>query len=173
MADAKFTEARNKRKETWETKDKVEHARKATPKTFNPAGQEMQAVLGFISANNIPIENCSFGPPNQQFWQHIPNLGFRRYDLAVFTNSSKTVLKYIVEYHGPGHINFSDYHPALENELVTIDGKQLAHFGTYGNVYKNDFAKRQHILENFPDVRYIVIWPIDLKLKRFNINELS
>jgi hypothetical protein len=171
--EAKFNEAKIKRKETWKTKNKLEHAILATPKTFNPAGQEMQAINGFLTANDIPVENCSYGPPNQQFWQYIPNVGFRRYDLAVFADSSKTVLKYIVEYHGPGHVNFSDYHPALENETMTLDGKILKHLGTYGASYKNDFAKRQHILENFPGVEYFVIWPNDLKLKRFKIDELS
>lgn len=161
----------NKRKETWKNKDKREHGRKTAPKVFNPNGHEMQAINGFLNANNISVVNCKFGSPKDQFWQYIPKVGYRRYDLAVFTDNTHTKLIYILEYHGPGHINFSEYVSELENEPITIGGKKLAHLGTYGQVYHNDLAKRNHILEKFPEVKYIVMWNEDLKNKRFLINE--
>lgn len=132
----------------------------------------MQAINGFITTNNISVLNCRFGPPSEQFWQHIPEVGYRRYDLAVFEDSTCTKLKYIFEFHGPGHINFSDYRPELEHEMITIDGKKLAFLGTYGSSYKNDLTKREHILNNYPDVKYIVMWADDLKFRRFTIEQL-
>lgn len=169
---ARYEKSKSRRKKTWENKDKAEHARKTTPASFNPVGLEMQAINGFITTNNISVLNCRFGPPSEQFWQHIPEIGYRRYDLAVFEDSTCTKLKYIFEFHGPGHINFSDYRPELENEMITIDGKKLAFLGTYGSSYKNDLIKREHILNNYPDVKYIVMWTDDLKFRRFTIEQL-
>lgn len=168
----RFSESKKNRKITWEYKDKLEHAVKTTPKNYNPIGQEITAINEFIRANNIPIKNCKYGQPKDQFWQMIPNVGFRRYDLAVFDGPDHKKLLYILEYHGPGHINFSDYTDELENEYITIMGKTLAHLGTYGQSYKNDLRKRKHILSTFPDVQYLVIWTEDLLNKRFKIDEL-
>lgn len=125
-----------------------------------------------MKANNINPARCMFGSPKNQFIQLIPNLGYRRYDLAVFSDETLANLEIILEYHGPGHINFSDYHPLLENEYITINGKKLLHLGTYSTAYKNDLAKKTFIQDNYPGVKYIVMWYDDLKNKRFKIDEL-
>lgn len=169
----RYEQSKNNRSATWDTKDKQEHARVTTQNTYNPNGQEMQAITGFLDANNISTEFCRFGAPRDQFYQMIPGVGFRRYDLAVFDNYGHSKLKYIMEFHGPGHINFSDYHPEMEYKTITINGKELAHLGTYGKVYHNDMAKRMHIINNYPDVKYCVMWVNDLKEKRFDIEQLS
>jgi hypothetical protein len=161
-----------KRRQTWTTKDKLDHAIKTTPPNFNPNGQEMTAIRGFMSSNKINPACCKFGAPNQQFWQNIPGVGYRRYDLAVFADITHTVLKYVVEFHGPGHINFSDYDPLLKDEPITINGKKLLHLGTYGAAVANDKAKKEHILKMFPSAIYLVIWGDDLINKRFLINDL-
>jgi hypothetical protein len=161
-----------KRKSTWLTKDKIQHARSTTPKTFNPAGQEMQAIESFILANNIDRNCCKFGSPKDQYWAQIPGVGFRRYDLAVFTDRTHTQLSMIMEYHGPGHINFSDYTESMRHERISINGKKLIYLGTYGEAYDNDKAKREYIENLYPDVLYIVMWHGDLKEKRFRIDEL-
>lgn len=170
----RFEQSKTKRKNTWQTKDKIEHGKLTTPNWYNPNGQEMRAIYGFLESNNISESQCRFGSPREQFYQYIPDVGYRRYDLAVYETCEKKIdeLKYIVEYHGPGHINFSDYNESLENELITIGGKNLAHLGTYGASYKNDQAKRKHILDNYPNVQYIIIWSNDLYEKRFRIDEL-
>ena len=170
--EQKFLDSKNRRKKTWESKDLIDHGRRAVPKTYNPAGQEMQAIYGFLDANNIPQINCKFGSPKEQFWQYIPTVGYRRYDLAVFSDATQQQLKYIMEFHGPGHINFSDFAPELEHEQITVNGKKLAYLGTYGQSYHNDFHKKHHIVDNFPEVVYIVMWVDDLKNRRFKINEL-
>jgi len=168
----KYEHSKSKRKDTWETKDKKEHGKKTAPKYYNKNGHEMKSIYGFLEANNINPTRCMFGPPKNQFTQLIPGIGYRRYDLAVFKDYNKTELEIILEYHGPGHINFSDYCPLLENELITINGKQILHLGTYGDSYKNDLVKKQFIQENYPDTKYIVMWFDDLKNERFKINEL-
>lgn len=155
---SRYESSKRSRKTTWATKDKVEHAIKATPKKYNENGREMQAIRKFIADNELSPENCKYGRPVDQFCQHIPNVGFRRYDLAVFNNSAHDTLLCIVEYHGPGHVNFSDYSPDLENEYITINGKKLSFLGTYGEAYKNDLAKRTHIEATYPNCKYIVIW---------------
>lgn len=168
----KFEKIKKSKKSTWEGKDKVEHGRKTAQKVFNPNGQEMKSIMGFIQSNKIPIQNCKYGSPKNQFWQYIPEIGYRRYDLAVFSDESHTKLVCIMEFHGPGHVNFSDYRPELENEVITISGKILPHLGTYGMAYKNDLKKKEHILKNFNDVQYVVMWVDDLINKRFKIDEL-
>lgn len=168
----KFNDSKEKRKNTWKSKDLIEHSKVAVGKGFNPNSEEMKAVLGFIFTNNIPIQYCKFGPPSHQYWENIPNVGIRRYDLAVFEDLAHTKLRYIFEYHGIGHINFSDYHPVLANERMEIDGRVLKNYSTYGNIYHNDRIKREHILAKYPEVKYIVMWYYDLKNKRFKIDEL-
>lgn len=168
----RYEQSKSKRKETWVTKDKKEHGKKTSPKYYNKNGQEMKSIYGFLEANNINPTRCMFGPPRNQFTQMIPDIGYRRYDLAVFKDETKTKLEIILEYHGPGHINFSDYHYSLENEPITINGKQLLYLGTYGASYKNDLEKKKFIQKNYPDTKYIVMWYDDLKNKRFNIDEL-
>lgn len=161
-----------KRKTTWSRKDKAQHAEATMPKSFNPAGQEIQAIESFILANNIDRTCCKFGSPREQYWAQIPNVGFRRYDLAVFTDRTHTQLSMIMEYHGPGHINFSDYTESMRHERISINGKNLIHLGTYGEAYDNDKAKREYIEKHHPDALYIVMWYQDLKEKRFKINDL-
>jgi len=168
----KYEQSKSRRRETWLKKDKKEHGRKTSPKSYNKNGHEMKCVYGFLEANNINPIRCMFGPPRNQFTQLIPDIGYRRYDLAVFSDETQTKLEIILEYHGPGHINFSDYHPLLENEPITINGKQILHLGTYGASYKNDLAKKKFIQDNYTDTKYIVMWYDDLKNKRFKIDEL-
>lgn len=170
---ARFTAANSKKKNTWRTKNKNEHARKTLPKSFNPNGQEMKAITNFLRVNEIDPRFCKYGSPKDQFFQYIPDVGYRRYDLAVFDNEHHSKLKCILEFHGPGHINFSDYRLELENEPITINGKKLAHLGTYGAAYHNDKAKRDHILTTFPDVIYLVMWYEDFYNGRYRIDELS
>jgi hypothetical protein len=130
----------------------------------------MQAVNLFIKQNKIDPEKCMFGSPDSQFYQWIPDVGFRRYDLAVFSDASKTELKIIMEFHGPGHINFSDYSPAMKNQtIISKSGKELPHLGTYGKSYTNDYIKRKHILEKYNSVQYCVYWVEDLKNKNLRI----
>lgn len=169
---SRFEQAKAKRKNTWSKKDKTLHAVKTAPKSFNASGQEMQAINAFLAANSISSAYCKFGTPAEQFYQWIPGTGYRRYDLAVYYDLEHTKLKYIFEYHGPGHINFSDFVSELRNEQITIAGKKLLHLGTYGNAYDNDLVKRNHILTTYPDVKYIVMWTDDLKNRRFLLDEL-
>jgi hypothetical protein len=173
QGNSRYLNSVQKRKQTWQTKDRIGHSFKTIPRSFNPDGQEMQAITRFIKANHIDIRCCMYGAPKDQFFQHIPGVGYRRYDLAVFDNPSHSKLLYILEYHGPGHINFSDYKPELANEPITIDGKRLAHLGTYGAAYENDKIKRDHILSCFPGVRYLVMWTDDFYNQRYLIDELS
>lgn len=170
--EIRYEQSKAKRKETWKGKNRKEHALKTIPKTFNPTGQEIKAITKFIKANNISERYCKFGAPKDQFYQWIPNVGFRRYDLAVFEDLNHTKLKYILEYHGPGHINFSDFVEELRNETITLNGRKMLHLGTYGDVYENDLNKRNHIISNYPNVKYLVMWFQDLKNERFLINEL-
>lgn len=168
----RYNQSIAKRKETWKAKDKKEHALKTTPRSFNKSGQEMKAITSFLKANRISEIYCKFGAPKDQFYQWIPDVGFRRYDLAVFEDLEHTKLKYILEYHGPGHINFSDFVEELRDEKILLNGKTMLHLGTYGAAYDNDLCKRNHILNNYPNVKYLVMWPEDLKNGRFLINEL-
>lgn len=50
-----------------------------------------------------------------------------------------------------------------------INGKSLPWLGTYGQSYYNDLIKRQHILDNFSEVKYFVFWNRDLTAKDFRI----
>jgi hypothetical protein len=168
----RYHESCARRRQTWTTKDKTQHAIVTTPKSYHPKGSEMRAINGFLMANNINPAYCKFGRPCDQFYQSIEGVGFRRWDLAVFSDENKTTLKLIFEFHGPGHINFSDYHHAMEHEPITICDKRLFHLGTYGDAYKNDMLKRNHILNKYPEVDYVVMWWHDLQEKRFKIDEL-
>jgi hypothetical protein len=168
----RFEQIKAKRRNTWTKKDKVDHARKTTPQKYNPQGEEIKAIKAFLLANNIDIKCCKFGSPKDQFWQNIPNVGFRRYDLAVFHDTDHKSLKLIMEYHGPGHINFSDYRDEMENEVIMISDRKLYRLGTYGASYKNDLAKKTHIIDTFPGVQYCVMWRHDWKAKKVLINEL-
>lgn len=168
----RFNESKEKRKNTWKSKDKRKHALSTRPGSYNPHGQEIQAIRGFLSANNISESYCKFGSPKDQFYQWIPSVGYRRYDLAVFDDVEHTKLKYILEYHGPGHIRFSEFSEELRNEPISVGGKKLLHLGTYGAAFDNDTAKRNHIMTHYPGVLYLVMWTDDLTNKRFKINEL-
>jgi hypothetical protein len=171
----KYRYACNKRKQTWKNKTQDErsaHYLKTLQKSFNINGQEMQAVNLFIEQNNINRENCMFGAPTEQYFQWIPTAGFRRYDLAVFADSAKKELLCIMEFHGPGHINFSDYKEELSNKIIEVDNKPLPHLGTYGDSYRNDNIKKNHILNTFTGTKYYVFWNNDLKNRNFKINEL-
>ena len=169
----RFSESKKRRRTTWESKDKVVHAISTTPTSFNISGQEMLAIKSFILANNINERHCKFGSPRDQFWQVIKDTGYRRYDLAVFEDESHQKLKLVFEYHGPGHINFSDFSEIIRHNKITINDRELMHLGTYGEAYDNDQAKRQHIVNNYPDVLYIVMWTDDLIKRRFLIDELQ
>jgi hypothetical protein len=172
----RYAAACDKRKKTWKEKsseDRAAHYLKTLQKTFNKDGQEMQAINLFLEQNSINIENCRFGPACDQFYQWIPSVGFRRYDLAVFSDSSRSKLRCIMEFHGPGHINFSDYKDELSDKIMEINGKALRHLGTYGNSYRNDNIKKNHILTTFPDVKYYVFWNSDLKTGILKINDLQ
>jgi hypothetical protein len=168
----RFDDIKRQRKETWKTKDKREHALKTVPEKYNPKSTECKSIEAFILANNIDKKLCKYGSPKEQFWQNIPGVGFRRYDLAVFEDESHKVLKIIFEYHGPSHINFSDYNPNMKDVPITINHRKLYHLGTYGASYENDMAKRNHIIKTYPCVCYLVMWEQDLKSKRFMIDEL-
>lgn len=160
---------------TWEKKSEEEmklHYLKTLPRKFNIHGQEMQAIRMFLDQNNIDEHHCMFGTPADQFFQWIPSVGFRRYDLAVFWDADKKNLKYIMEFHGPGHINFSDFNESMKDENITIKGKRLWNLGTYGESYSNDMAKREQVLNKYKDVRYFVFWHHNLKNKEFRINDL-
>lgn len=170
-----YNAARKKKKNTWKNKsisEKNQHRIKTAPKTYNPNGQEIRSIKLFIEQNSIPIENCMFGSPYNQFTQEIPGLGIRRYDLAVFTDNTKSKLIAIMEFHGPGHINFSDYTESMSDQYITIKGRRLDHLGTYGDSYRNDMAKRKWILYRFPDCKYYVFWPKDLSNKDFKVYDL-
>jgi hypothetical protein len=168
----RFEQSKAKRRQTWTVKDKYDHALRTLPQSFNPASEEIKAINEFILANNIDKKHCMYGSPRDQFWQNIPTLGFRRYDLAVFDDESRKNLKMILEYHGPGHINFSDYREDLKDEIITIKDRKLYHLGTYGSSYANDVAKRNHILETYPHVVYLVMWRHDWKTKKVLIDDL-
>lgn len=169
----RYQKSIDSRNHTWGSKDKSEHAKKTRPRTYNENGQEMQIIRRVINDNNLSSGNCMYGKPNEQFWQQIPGVGFRRYDLAVFDSPQHEKLLYIIEYHGPGHINFSDYRPELKDEPITIKGKKLAFLGTYGGVYTNDMEKKKHIRAKFPDCQYIVIWTADIKNGELTIEKLQ
>jgi hypothetical protein len=89
--------------------------------------------------------------------------------LAVF---DKEKLLYIMEFHGCGHINFSDYDETIRDKVFEDNGKPLHFIGTYGKVYANDMAKRRHIEQTYPDAKYIVIWKDDFKKGKMRIDEL-
>jgi hypothetical protein len=168
----KYTYSCNKRKATWKNKSFEEikaHYLKTIPQIYNENGQEMQAIRLFLEQNNIDEELCKFGAPKNQFYQWIDEIGFRRYDLAIFSDRNHAQLTAIMEFHGPGHINFSDYDEQIRNCVVEVDGKKLPHLGTYGMSYDNDMIKRNHILRKYPDCKYYVFWNRDLKNKDLKI----
>ena len=141
----KYNASCKKRIRTWENKpyeERKNHYLKTIPTSFNESGQEMQAIKLILLQNDISANRCMFGPPSSQFYQWIPEHGFRRYDLAIFEDSTKTVLQYIIEYHGPGHINFSDYTSSMDNKIIEVDGRPLPHLGTCGHSYRNDIASQ-------------------------------
>lgn len=171
----RFVNISIKKRETWKRKTKdelIDHAMK-TRNRSPKYGLEHKALTAFIFANNIDIGSCLFGAPYDQFTVNIEGVGVRRYDLAIYNDNTKTDLKYIVEFHGFGHINFSDYDDTMKDEIFNIDGKILSFFQkTYGEIYYNDLVKRNFIEDNYPNVKYIVIWFEDYKNKRLLINEL-
>jgi hypothetical protein len=173
LGPIKYQESVCRRQQTWLTKDKIEHAMATTPIAYNPNGMEMRAIKSFLAYNGIDTKHCKFGSPKNQFWQMIPGTGFRRYDLAVFADESHEQLKLILEFHGPAHINFSEYTDAMKDVPITINGKHLWNLGTYGEAYNNDMIKRQHILKHYPNVIYLVMWSQDLQEKRLGIDELQ
>ena len=83
----KYNKLNEKKKETWKNKttdELVNHARKTAPKSYNESGQEMKVIQDFIKANNLHNYYSRYGSPKDQYWQYIPGIGYRRYDLAVF-----------------------------------------------------------------------------------------
>ena len=165
----KFDEIKKRRKQTWESKDKIAHSLKTLPTTNFTKSQEYKVIQRFLTDNHINEDDCMFGSPSSQFWQQIPGVGFRRYDLAIFDHSE---LKFIVEFHGIGHINFSEFNEEMRFDIISNNGAKLKHLGTYGEVYDNDMIKRNHILTKFPDCKYIVIWPHHIKRNQLLIEDL-
>lgn len=156
--ELRFTMSKNRRKATWVEKSNDElaiHAEKTRPKTYNENGQEIQAIRMFIEQNGIDIESATvmYGAPRDQFYQWIPDVGFRRYDLAILGDNGEPNI--IFEYHGPGHINFSEYSDSMYDETIVIGGKKLDFLGTYGKVYYNDLYKKNHIEDNFPNANLL------------------
>ena len=171
----KYRSMCNTRKESWGAKSSINrkvHGLRTAPTQSNQSGLEMQAVRMFILQNNIDETRCRFGAPRDQFYQWIDDHGFRRYDLAVYEDAARTKLTAIMEFHGPGHINFSDYTPDLENKIIEIGGRKIQKYGTYGRVYNNDKIKREHILKHYPECKYYVFWMKDLKAKDFRVYDL-
>jgi len=78
----------------------------------------------------------------------------------------------IVEFHGIGHINFSEYKEEMKDKIININGRQLIHLGTYGKVFDNDMIKRNYILTKYPWVEYYIIWTEDLINENFKKNAL-
>lgn len=169
----RFAASKDKRMKTWETKDRRDHAAKTAPKS-SKLGQEFEAILGFVEHNGFCSDDYTLvcGPPSDQFSVTIPEVGIRRYDLAIFKEQQ---LHCVVEYHGPCHVNFSDYRDELRDELVTDrkTGKPLPYGKTYGQMVENDRIKRNYIEENYPSVIYVVIWTEDLMRKDFDIDRLQ
>lgn len=167
----RYSDACDRRKNAWDRKSLSErqlHSLRTTPATFNPVGQEMQAISMFMEQNSITekMGTLMFGSPADQFTQLIPGVGYRRYDFAVLKDNAPVI---VFEFHGPGHINFSDYDESLCDVPITIGGKQLFNLGTYGSVYRNDVVKKNHIIDTFPDAIYCVAWVSNLKKKDMRI----
>lgn len=173
----RYLESSNKRKNTWRNKSEeeiIEHARKTLGATYNKNGQEAQAINLFIEQNNLTEDKYYFryGPPKEQHYEIIPNCGYRRYDLAVFDKETNKLV-IIFEFHGPIHINFSDYNYITANTNITINGKELPFLGTYSKVFTNDYIKKHHIQTKYPDVIYCVAWLDNLKNKDLKIDKLK
>lgn len=158
------------RKSAWQSKDKVSHAFKTTPKAFNVAGQEMQAVSMFIEQNELHRYKLLYGSPAAQYTVNIPDHGVRRYDLAVFDQG---ILKIIFEFHGIGHVNFSEYDPLNKDNKMSFKGVQLSHLGFYGKTCYNDYIKKSYIEQTFPDVIYCVAWTHNLTIKDLKIDSIK
>lgn len=172
---AKFKEISSKKKRTWAKKSKEEikeHAIKTIPcKHINVMENEVIAL--FLSQNNISPVYCKFGTPRQQFTQYIDGVGYRRYDLAVFHDIEHKNLKYILEFHGLGHINFSDFSEDMRDKRYTNNTKEVFSINkTFGELYDNDIAKRNHIIKTYPNAIYMVAWIYDYKNKRLKIDDL-
>lgn len=166
LGTEKFKSICEKKRETWAKKsfDEIKiHGLKTAPATYNATGQEITAIKLFLLQNNIDEKCCMYGSPKEQFYQWIPNVGYRRYDLAVFEDETKKQLKIIMEFHGPGHINFSEYDPTKRDCIIEIKGKSIHRLGTYGKSVDNDRAKKEHIIKKYPGVRYCVFWNKDLQ----------
>lgn len=162
----KFIQMCQKRKNSWIEKDKAEHAYKTRP-ISGFSKQEQKAIKLFLIQNNINENCCRFGTATNQFWQNIPNVGFRRYDLAVFTDISKSQLQIIFEFHGLFH---SKTKSENDNECFYIGKFKTNNF--INKSFENDKIKKQHILDNFKDVIYCVAWPENLKRKEMKIEQL-
>lgn len=165
-----------RRKHTWKNKshdELVNHAKKTLPKTHNPCGQEMQAIRMFIEQNDIKECNATlmYGSPIDQFFQWLPNIGFRRYDLAILDDKNEPCI--IFEYHGPGHINFSDYTNDIHDEIFSVNGRKLYFLGTYGSAFYNDLYKKKHIEHTYPSAIYCVAWEENLKNKDMRIENIK
>lgn len=158
----KFQNISTKKRNTWNNKTKEEikkHFLKTRPKKYNENGLEISHIKKFIEERGFDEKFCMYGSPEEQFYQYIPSVGFRRYDLAVFRNIEKTDLMLIYEYHGYGHINFSDYDSSLEDQYFKdLRGKELKFLPKIGCAYLNDKIKKEHIINNYKDVKYIVEW---------------
>lgn len=168
----RYNQMIEKRKKAWDDIDKKEHSLKTMINNTNVSVQELEILNKFILVNNLDIGKYKlmYGANKDQFYQYIPNIGYRRYDLAIFENNE---LIMIVEYHGMYHINFSDYNEEMRDEPIPFNTGVISLFApTYGKVYDNDMAKRNHILSKFPNAKYIVIWPDDIKNNNYKIENL-
>jgi len=167
----KYDEMCQKRRKSWLRKDKYEHGKRTSnSSSYNEYGHEARAIRSFIQVNNLGRYRCMYGAPRSQFYQNIPSVGFRRYDLAVFDGETLII---VMEFHGPHHINFSDFCEEIRNERMRDKhGKLIRSYITYGETHDNDIAKRNKIITTFPNCEYIVIWTEDLRIGNFELEYL-
>lgn len=166
----RYEESKLKRKATWETKDKQKHAEATLNYAYNPNGREAKAIEMFIQQNNLNSYRCIYGAPKDQFQVFIPGVGLRRYDLAVLDGNQ---LMIIFEYHGPLHVNFSDFREDMRYMHPMDKGRILRYGNTIGEIYENDQRKKNYITTVYSGVLYLVAWPEDFKRKDLRIDTLQ
>lgn len=152
-----FDKSKLKRRETWKNKSREEiiaHAKKTCPRS-GLSKTEILAIERFIKQNNLQKYSLKFGNPREQFWQQIPNHGFRRYDFAAFDDDNN--LKIVFEYHGLFHTK----EKCKDDEICYFLGNTKTNI-KINETYLNDNIKFKHINDNFPDVIYCVAWKEDL-----------
>lgn len=151
----------------WHNKNKEEIVKKKiknrlSRRKYNPNGEEATVIKYFCEQNNINMDCCMYGTVKSQFCAIIDGKK-KYYDLVVFDDVNFTNILYVVEYHGIGHINFSDYNESMENQQM----KNVHFKRTYGYAYHNDRLKKEYIEKNYPNAKYIVFWREDyLKIKK-------